>query len=246
MKKTIFVMIVAALGLAGCKGGETAPANATAVSTSTAVAPPAGVVWSEKTSATPEGGYVMGNPNAPVKLIEYGALSCPVCAKFSNASHAEIRGFVDKGTVSFEFRPFLVHGIQDVPATLIARCNGEGAFFALAEQLYATQESWLANVYSMPDAEKQALQSATPTQQVAALAEKMGMVAFAQQRGVSGDKAKACLSDPKQLDELTKISNAGVKDFQVGGTPTFIINGQKVEDTTAWDVLKPKLIAAGA
>jgi protein-disulfide isomerase len=246
MMKSLFIMIAAALSLAGCKGGD-APANAAAGnSTTAAVVAPAGTIWSEKTSATPEGGYVMGNPNAPVKLIEYGALSCPVCAKFSNESHADIRKFVDKGTVSFEFRPFLVHGIQDVPATLIARCNGEGAFFTLAEQLYATQDSWLANVYSMTDAEKQAIQASQPMAQVSALADKMGMVAFAQQRGVSGDKAKACLTDPKQLDELTKISNAGMKDFQVNGTPTFLINGQKVEDTTAWEVLKPKLIEAGA
>jgi protein-disulfide isomerase len=246
MMRTLFVMIVAALSLAGCKSGDTPSNTAAANSTTAAVVAPAGTVWSEKTSATPEGGMVMGNPNAPVKLIEYGALSCPVCAKFSNDGHSEIRTMVDKGTLSFEFRPFLVHGIQDVPATLIARCNGDGAFFTLAEQLYATQDAWLANVYSMPDAEKQSIGTMQPMQAVAALSAKMDMVGFAAQRGIGADKAKACLSDAKAFDTLQKITSAGMKDFGVGGTPTFIINGVKAEDTAAWEVLKPKLLAAGA
>ena len=42
---------------------------------------PPGNRGSRKTaSETPEGGFVIGNPNAPLKLVEYGSLTCPACA----------------------------------------------------------------------------------------------------------------------------------------------------------------------
>ena len=44
------------------------------------VAAPAGKTWNDVVEKTAEGGYRMGNPDAPVKLLEYGALSCSHCA----------------------------------------------------------------------------------------------------------------------------------------------------------------------
>ena len=51
-----------------------------------AVPAPNGGDWSTIVSATPEGGFVMGNPNAPVKLVEFGSMTCPHCAEFDEAA----------------------------------------------------------------------------------------------------------------------------------------------------------------
>jgi protein-disulfide isomerase len=243
MIRNLLLITASAFVLTACGGG--ASTNEAAKGNTTAAAP-AESKWVETASETPEGGMVMGNPDAKVKLIEYGALSCPVCAAFSNDSHSELTALVAKGTVSFEFRPFLVHGISDVPPTVLSRCNGPAAFFTIMEKLYADQPNWLAKMQQMPREKQAALENAKPMQVSAALAEAGELVPFVQQLGVSTDKAKACLADEKEIQKLVDISNKGTKDLKVAGTPTFFINGQKVENTVSWADLKPKLTDAGA
>ena len=42
----------------------------------------ANVDWSQRVATTPEGGFRMGNPDAPVKLVEFLSLTCSHCATF--------------------------------------------------------------------------------------------------------------------------------------------------------------------
>ncbi|NBR30977.1 MAG: DsbA family protein [Sphingomonadaceae bacterium] len=209
------------------------------------IAAPAGTKWSETTSVTPDGGMLMGNPNAPVKLIEYGALTCSHCAEFSEKSKVELKALVDKGTVSYEFRTFVLNQL-DIPASLLAKCNGPASFFPLAEQLFASQRDWLGKTQDLTEADQQALQGMNPVQLTQALATKLGLVDFVQQRGVPAAKAQACIADAKAIDALAALTEKGMREFKVQGTPTFIINGVTQENTSAWDVLKPKLMDAGA
>ncbi len=209
------------------------------------VAAPAGTKWSETTAVTPDGGMLMGNPNAPVKLIEYGALTCSHCAEFAEKSSAELKAMVDKGSVSYEFRTFMLNGL-DIPAALLARCSGAGPFFPIAEQLFATQRDWLGKAQSFTPEDQKALQAMTPAQLPTALATKLGLVDFVRQRGIPEEKAKACLTNAKAIDALVALTDKGVREFKVQGTPTFVINGVTQENTSSWELLKPKLIDAGA
>lgn len=209
------------------------------------IAAPAGTKWSETTAITPDGGMLMGNPDAPVKLIEYGALTCSHCAEFAEASKTELKAMIDKGTVSWEFRTFMLNAM-DVPASLLARCSGAGPFFPLAEQMFATQRDWLGKAQAMTPEDQKQLQALSAGQLPAALAAKLGLVDFVRQRGVSEEKAKACLADAKAIDGLVAMTDKGVREFKVLGTPSFVINGVTQENTASWEVLKPKLIDAGA
>jgi len=103
---------VAMLALAACNSGAD---NAAVTGAPVAeVAPPAGTQWATIVAATPDGGFVMGNPNAPIKLVEYGSLSCSHCADFSEAASEALRTkYVASGKVSYEFRSYLLGG-QDV------------------------------------------------------------------------------------------------------------------------------------
>ena len=152
---------------------------------------------------------------------------------------------MDKVTVSYEFRPFVLNSL-DVPAAVLAKCGGPGRFFPIAEQLFATQRDWLGKTSSITPAEQQALQAMNPLQQTKILAEKLGLIEFVQQRGISSAKAQACVANAKAIDELVKITDKGVREFKVQGTPTFVINGVTQENTSSWDALKPKLMDAGA
>jgi len=105
------------------------------------VAPPAGKTWTEVVEVTADGGYRVGNPNAPVKLLEFGALSCSHCAEFSETASKELLGdFVTSGKVSYELRFFMLNAL-DIPATLLATCGSPEAVVALADQFWAYQKT---------------------------------------------------------------------------------------------------------
>lgn len=236
--KAMMMAVGAVLLLSGC--GEKAATSAGA--------PAAKAVdgkWTETTSMTAEGGTLMGNPGAAVKLVEYGALTCSHCADFSRDSAEGLKAMIAKGTVSYEFRPFLLN-VMDVPASLVARCAGPGPFFTIAEQLFATQREWLGKTASITPAEQAQWANLPPEQLSGLLGEKLGLVEFVQQRGVSADKAKACLTDKTAVDQLGQVSKTGSDQYKISGTPTFIINGLVLPGVGDWKALEPELKKAGA
>ncbi len=243
--KKMLVSMVAIAALSACSGGgsEKDPAGGNGAA---GVAVPAGTDWVSTVVKTEEGGYQMGNPAATVKLIEYGAFSCSHCGKFAKDSSEGLKAMVAKGTVSYEFRPFLINP-QDVPAALLAACNGPAPYHAIAEGLFADQANWNgANIANLSQADQQALSTMTPIQANQLVAEKLGLIAFVGQRGVGPEKAKACLSDQAAIDALGAVTTNGSKQFEITGTPTFIINGSVVRDANTWEALEPQLKAAGA
>ena len=244
MRITTFIFTTAAaMALAACGSADTA--GAPKGEPIAKVAAPAGKAWIDVVTKTEFGGYQMGNPDAKLKLVEYGAISCPGCAQFSVQSTEELNKIVNEGTVSMEYRPFLVHGIQDVPGFLLAQCSGPEAFFPLTEQLYAEQQSWLSKISTVTEADQQAMQKMSPEQIATLLGTKMGLIEFVKSRGISEDQAKACLSDKAAIDGLIKTTERGTKDDGVTGTPFFLLNGAKL-DASSWNQVKGKLVEAGA
>jgi protein-disulfide isomerase len=187
---------------------------------------------------TPQGGFMMGNPQAKVKLVEYGSMTCGVCAQFAEEGEPQlIEKYVKSGQVSFEFRNF-VRDPADMAAALIARCNGPSAFFPLSDQLFASQQEWLGRVQQMSPAQQAQLQTATPAQAVGIYAEAAGLVDFARVRGIPAARAQACVADPAQVQRLVEI---GQQAGQIPGTPTFLINGNIVPDSASWKTLEPAI-----
>jgi protein-disulfide isomerase len=240
------LLAASALMITACSGGnDGGNKSATAAGPSAAIKAPAGTEWSSTVVKTADGGYRMGNPDAKVKLIEYGALSCPHCAKFSKDSAAGMKALVAKGNLSYEFRPFLIHP-QDVPAFLLAACNGPTPYFTITEQTFAGQETWLSKSSSITQAEQQGLQGASPLKTAQFLAVKLGLDKFMEQRGIPKSKAAACLSDEKALNELAKVSEVAQEKWKVASTPSFIIQGQIQTDANDWATIETRLKDAGA
>ncbi len=238
--------------LAGCgqgSGGNSgAAAPAGAAGSVATKAPPAGQQWVDVVSRTPEGGYRMGNPDAPLKLIEYGSRSCPHCAAFDAEGLPELKAkYIASGKLSYEFRDFPVHNELDFGPILLGQCVEPAQFFPMLDQMMQNQTTLLADMEKKLTAEDQkALQGKTPNQVATVLAQKLGYVDFVKQRGVPEAKALACLGDKGALDTLAKNLQVANDKFQVSGTPTFILNGQKLDDTADWAKLQPALKNAGA
>src|SRR5437868_2177610 len=103
----IFLALAALVALAGCGGGDADNSAITNAAPVTAASPPPGKAWVDVVEKTGEGWYRQGNPNAPIKLIEYGSRSCPTCGRFAAEGVEPLRAkYIATGQVSYEFRDF--------------------------------------------------------------------------------------------------------------------------------------------
>jgi protein-disulfide isomerase len=195
--------------------------------------------WSQIAVRTPEGGVRIGNPAAPVKLLEYGSITCPHCAAFSAEGAAALRArYVRPGRVSWEYRPYLIFP-TDPGIFLLLSCLPPSRFFPAADQLYATQRSWIGRVQALPEAQLQQLQTLSPNQQAAALVRAAGLDAFFRAQGLGPAQANACLANQAAIRRLGAIGQHA-NELGVQGTPTFFINGRSV-GTLSWARLEPML-----
>ncbi len=243
IRRTGIAALVLALTASACqKENAAAPADATAAEAATKTG--ARRDWTLLVSPTPEGGFVMGNPNAPVKLVEYGSLTCSHCADFAAKGAPALRdGYVRDGKVSFEFRNFVRDPI-DFTGALLTRCSGAGPFFKLTEQLFADQANMFERFQGLSEAEQRSISALPQNQQFAALAKAGGLDQFVKVRGVAPAKANQCLSDSAAIAKLLEVRQTAVDRYQIQGTPSFLINGELVPNTAAWEELEPKIKAA--
>lgn len=245
--RLLLTIAFAPLALAACKAdpaGEAASDGPKGEPVA-AVAAPAGKAWADVVEATPDGGMLMGNPNAPIKVIEYGSLTCPGCAKLAQEGFAPlVANYVSTGKVNFEFRSFAIHP-QDVPLTVLVRCAPKEAFFPLVEQIYSNFNTMNAVYGDKPRlAQAEAAMSLPPTQRWAAFSQVVGYTDFFAARGVAKDQANACLAD---LSKATLVADQAKKYGESGitGTPTLFINGTRL-GASDWAGLEAGLKAAGA
>jgi protein-disulfide isomerase len=241
MKPFVFLATaVAIVALAGCNKNQGNVTSSEPVKLQQ-LAPPPGGDWTQVVNAT-AAGFMMGNPEAKVKLVEIGALTCPHCREFDEKGvPILVDKYVKSGQVSWEFRPYLLHGL-DLPAVMIVRCNGPKTFFPLMRALYKDQPNWIAKVQAAPEAQQEQVQNLPINQQFVTLAQMAGLQDWAAVRGVSQAKSNQCLRDENEVNKLVQQASdvtTQYPDFQ--GTPSFIINGAMLKDTATWEKLQPQL-----
>jgi protein-disulfide isomerase len=234
--------LAVALILAGCgdDGGNLTAAAANSEAPLPQIPAPNNGDWTQSVSQTADGGFLMGNPNAPVKLVEYASYTCPHCATFSQVAGRPLREtYIRSGQVSWEYRTFL-RNAQDVAISLLVQCMPTEAVFRTADQVFEQQQELLT---SIDESEGQRLQGLPPEQQIAPLARAMELDTFFARRGVPESRSSQCLGDAQAVQRLTDTTNRAVSELQVQGTPTFFINGDKL-DVSDWSGVEPRLRAA--
>jgi protein-disulfide isomerase len=193
--------------------------------------------WAQTVVVTPEGGFRMGNPAAPVKLVEHASLACPHCRHFEETGYEPlVQRYVRTGKVSYEFRNLLING-PDISVSLLTRCAGAARFFPMSEQVFASQPQWQQKLENMTDADKAAIEKMTNEQSIVRFAEVTGVGQIAARFGVTPARAQQCLADPKGLQRLLDMTKTAM-DNGINHTPTFVING-KVTEAATWEDLEP-------
>ncbi|MEA2999286.1 MAG: hypothetical protein QOK17_1119 [Sphingomonadales bacterium] len=232
-----------ALLAAGCGGGGGNNSSTEVSNAPLKQIPAPNGDWTQSVAEMPEGGMRMGNPDAPVKLIEYASVTCPHCREFEEQGMPPLRDkYVKSGQVSWEFRPYMLFPSDPGPSMLL-RCQGPTPFFRLSEELYADQPNWAGRLQAMPEAQIQQISQLPATERPKEFVKAAGLDEFFRQRGMPQAKIDACLDDPANLTKMVALTDIGTKQG-VTGTPTFFINGKIADNTASWAALEPQLRSA--
>lgn len=237
------LLAAAPLALAAC-GDDAAPGEVAEGEALPAVTAPPGTSWTETVTVTPEGGFLLGNPDAPLKLIEFASHTCGHCATFSVTGKQPLKSkYVASGVVSFEQREIFLNPFDIVIATM-AQCGAKEQMQPLSDEVWQNLEAVFTGLQGNPAA-VQAAGALPPEQRFAKVAEVTGLLDFFAARGLSADQARTCLTDTANIDAMVKASEAQAQEVGVTGTPTFVLNGKKL-DVNTWETLEPILQRAGA
>jgi protein-disulfide isomerase len=242
---TYLACIAAVAALAGCNSKEASKAPKTENVKYEHTTPPKGGDWSDVINATPDGGVMMGDPNAKVHLIEIGSLTCPHCREFEEtAVKPLIEKYVKTGKVSYEFRNY-IRDTFDMAALLIAKCNGPETFFPLSMALYADQPKWVERIQKTPEDQLDKLQTLPENQLALQAAKFAGLLDWAAARGVPQAKATQCLTDTATIDRYVNQSGAIAQQWpDFAGTPNFVIDGTLNTKIASWKDLDAALQSA--
>jgi protein-disulfide isomerase len=169
---------------------------------------PAEVPVDELMKATDLPDLTMGPADAKVTVVEYASMTCPHCAHFSNEIFGDFKKkYIDTGKVRYVFREFPLDNLA-AAVSMLARCAGNDKAIPLIETFYAKQQDW-------------AFTNGSPVPKLFDIAKQAG---FTQE---SFDK---CLTNQKLLDQITAQRSRAGDTFGVNATPTFFINGKRLQE----------------
>ncbi len=207
-------------------------------------AAPAAPNWTATVAQAPNGAYVMGNPQAKVRLVEYISYTCSHCAHFTGEAKLPLkRDYVAKGLVALEFRN-AVRDQFDLAAALLARCGGAPRFFGNSETLLATQDVWLGKAQTFLAANGARLAKLPPSEGLKQVAQGVGLTTVMRARGFTPAQLNACLISKPSQDRVLALTNEAWTVAKISGTPSFTVNGTALTGPGTWAIVEPALKAA--
>jgi protein-disulfide isomerase len=169
----------------------------------------------------PTNGRVIGDPDAPLHLVEFGDYQCPACAMFNTQIFPQLLSdYIATGKVRFEFRDLAFLGKDSVTAAEAAACAIEqDNFWLYHETIYANHYG--ENLGNLS---------------------KSRLLEMAELSGLDRDQIDACLGDGATSAEIQAMHQEATQ-LGVQSTPSFVLNGELIP-WQGWDALKQTLDAA--
>lgn len=160
----------------------------------------------------PLGDISEGSEDAPVTIIEYASLTCPHCASFHNNIYPQLKEkYIDTGKVRLVMREFPLDRVA-LAASMVARCADKSQYFPIIGILFKQQSSWA--------------QSKDPASELFKIAKLAGF---------TEDKFNKCINDKEIAQGIIDVKTTATEKFEVRSTPTFFINGEKVNGPSNFD-----------
>lgn len=146
--------------------------------------------------------HVLGDPKAPVTIIEYASLTCSHCAHFHTQILPDLKKkWIDTGKVKLVYRDYPLDQIV-VKAAQIAECVGNDKYFGVLDIIFRGQPQW-----------------ATGADPIAELAKPLRIA------GLGEAEIKSCLANDAMLNAVLNDYRGG-ETLGVNATPTLFIGGQ--------------------
>ena len=195
--------------------------------------------WSRTVARAPSGGFLIGNPAAKLRLVEYMSYTCGHCAQFAADSRMPLaRDWLAQGRVSFEIRNFVLNGL-DFTAALAARCGGPARFKGNHDAIFASQPALLEKGGAF-DASKH---GTNPVVGMKAWARASGLAPLMAARGVPAAALDRCIADPKEQARIQAMTRDASEVRKLPGTPYFYLNDRALA-TNKWSEVEAELRAA--
>lgn len=159
--------------------------------------------------------HVLGGTNQKVTLIEYGDYECPGCGRMYQTVKDLNAKYQNNLTIIFrEFPLTSIHPNALAAATAAEAAGMQGKYYDMHDLIYQNQDSWAQ----------------------ASVADRTGIFQnYAQQIDLNVDKFKQDLSSKDITDKINRDISTGKNTFSVDSTPTFILNGKKVDSGVGVD-----------
>lgn len=148
----------------------------------------------------------LGDPDAPVTIVEYSSFTCPHCANFNQGVYRQILDdYVETGQVRYIKREvyFDAYGLW---AALVARCGGPERYHGIVEMLYQDQREWAGSSDGTVVAEN--------------------LRRIGRRAGMDNEQLDACLADRDKATALMEVYRQNAEEFGIRSTPSFVINGE--------------------
>ena len=146
----------------------------------------------------------IGSPDAKVTVVEYASLTCPSCQNFHmNVLPGLKAKYIDTGKVRLVLRVW-PRDTRDAAGYMLALCAGGEKAYPLISALFQRQSDW-------------AFTQGSPTEK---------LLEIAKQVGFTKETFETCLTNQKLLDDITAERDRAARDFEIGQTPTFFVNGR--------------------
>jgi protein-disulfide isomerase len=161
----------------------------------------------------------IGSADAPVTITEYSSMTCPHCAAFGLNVFPLLRSkYIDTGKVRFVFREFPLD-IKAAAASILARCIGKGdseKYLGAVEMLFKLQDRLMTQT-------------------------KDTLIYVGKQHGMSEQDVKTCEEDQAQFDKLNADQQYAHREVKVTSTPTFFLNGIRLQGSMSFEELEERI-----
>lgn len=158
----------------------------------------------------------MGDPKAPLTIVEYMSMTCPHCAHFHEVTLPAIKEkYVDTGKVYFIIREFPFDPAATA-AFMLARCAPPEQSLAFVSMFLKQQRSWAAPA----DGDVRG-----------------AMLQMSKLAGFTQESFEACLTNAKLAADVGAVQQRGAKDFGVASTPTFLMDGKAYSGDMSVDTM---------
>ncbi len=160
----------------------------------------------------------LGEPDAPIKMIEFASLTCGHCARFHNEVMPAIKEkYINNGKIFFIYKDFPLDKFA-LKASIISRCSGNKNYFSFLDVFYKKQASWT--------------RSQDPFKSLLKIA-KVG--------GLKDEEIKVCVGNKSIEDGLLKDRLKSSKKYDITATPTIYLNGKKYTGDLTLEALELKI-----